>query len=60
MEITIFGDDGNLSFFVMSDGNISICHKKDLQYEISEFILTQQEFLRVINFINESIKYNNE
>ncbi len=60
MQITIFADDSELSFFVLNDGRISISHLKGLGDEISEFIITQKEFERILKFINESIIANNE
>jgi hypothetical protein len=62
MQITIFADDSELNFFVLNDGRISISHVKNLGLgnELSEFIITQKEFERILKFINESIIANNE
>jgi len=60
MTITIMSDsDTELEFFVLSDGLICISHKI-YKGHVHVFFLTQNEFVRIVNFINESIQSNNE
>lgn len=54
MQLTIFSDESDLSFFVLSDGTISISHEIHMGPS-NEFIITEKEFLVIVKFIQDRI-----
>jgi hypothetical protein len=60
MQLTIFSDESQLSFFVTEDGSISITHEINMG-PLNEFIINQKDFSVILKFINDRIidKKNN-
>jgi hypothetical protein len=60
MQLTIFGEQSQLSFFITDDGEISITHEINMG-PLNEFIITEKDFSVILKFINDRIidKKNN-
>ena len=61
MQLSIFENDSELKFFVLNDGRISITHEIHMG-PLNEFIITEKEFLVIVEFIKNRIidKKNNQ
>lgn len=58
-EIDGFFPGSDLSFFVLKDGRINILHKI-IEGDVHETVITQEEFSRIVNFLNDSINAVNK